>query len=174
MNRIEIHDNFLDDNLFNECYTFSNKIFPENTTESQNNSKFRLNILAWYNKVVLDSAHILLFDINEHDNELYNILKRFIEDKIKRQLKSIVFVFYTPYSHIPFHDDSNHNGGVTIYLNEKWDRNHGGYYLFESNNEIRAIVPKKNMAILQFGSIYHSVSCTTRSSKIRRTIQCFF
>jgi hypothetical protein len=174
MARIEIHNNFLDEDLFNECSIFSNMLYPDNKNASIN-TQFRLNILAWHNSVVLDSSHIFLFEINENENKLlYDRLKLFIESKINRQLKSIVFVLYTPCSHIPFHNDSNHNGGVTIYLNEKWDRNHGGHYIFESNNELRAIVPRRNMSILQYGSNYHSVSCTTRLSEIRRTIQCFF
>jgi hypothetical protein len=174
MDRLEIHDNFLGEDLFHECSTLSNKVYPENKTVNIH-THFRLNVLAWDNNVVLDSSHILIYDINNKENEiLFNKLKIFIESKIKRPLKSIVFVFYTPCSHIPFHDDSCYNGSVTIYLNEYWDRNHGGFYMFELNNELRAIVPKKNMGIIQYGGNTHSVSCTTKMSPIRRSIQCFF
>jgi hypothetical protein len=174
MDRLEVQYNFLDKDLFDECYILSNKVYPENKTVNLN-TNFRLNVLSWDTNVVLDSSHILIFDIDNKENELlYNRLKHFIESKIKRKLTSIILVFYTPGSHIPFHNDYGHNGSVTIYLNENWDRNHGGYYMFELHNELRAIVPKKNMSIIQFGHNYHSVSCTTRLSKIRRSIQCFF
>ena len=174
MDRLEVQYNFLDEELFDECYILSNKLYPENRTE-QNYTKFRVNVLSWNTDVVLDSSHIFIYEIDNKENELlYNKLKNFIENKINRKLNYIMFVFYTPCSHIPFHNDSGHNGSVTIYLNENWNRNHGGYYIFELHNELRAIVPKKNMSIIQFGANFHSVSCTTRLSKIRRCIQCFF
>ena len=94
--------------------------------------------------------------------------------KTPHKIKCIMFYFYHPESHIPWHNDGNHNGGITIYLNDIWDKNNGGYFLFEHENTIQAIVPKRNMAVEQFGGVEHSVSPTTRLSDIRRTIQIFF
>jgi hypothetical protein len=81
-----------------------------------------------------------------------------------------------PGSYIPWHSDNNHKGSLTIYLNQDWDIDTGGYFMFDhkDTNEIYAISPKKNAAIELSGIIKHTVSQTTKTSEIRKTIQVFF
>ena len=109
-----------------------------------------------------------------YDQELKNKILNTVKDKFKREIKGIMFYYWMPCSHIPWHDDSNHNGGITIYLNENWDKDHGGIFLFDDGKEIRGIYPNKNRAVEQYGGFSHSVCPTSMKSDIRRTIQIFF
>jgi Rps23 Pro-64 3,4-dihydroxylase Tpa1-like proline 4-hydroxylase len=86
----------------------------------------------------------------------------------------MMFYYWTPGSHIPWHNDSIYNGGITIHLNENWNPDHGGIFLFEDGNNIRGIYPKINTAVEQFGKVHHCVCPTTTHSDVRRTIQFFF
>jgi len=171
--KITVYENYLDEVLFNECFQYSYYLFNSNNKNNDFNINYRLNLTYWNNDIVHDSAPIYIIDIN-NNNELYKKISKTIEEKNNKKIKCIMFYFYSSISHIPWHTDSKHNGGITIYLNKNWDKNSGGLFLYETENEIKAIVPKKNLAIEQFGGVPHSVSPTSMYSDIRRTIQIFF
>ena len=84
--------------------------------------------------------------------------------------------FLLPNSHIPWHID-NHKTGITIFLNNDWDLDHGGLFLYkdrDNNDNIKAILPEKNkIVIVRNGITPHAVSILSNNSKIRRTLQIF-
>jgi|LakMenEpi03Aug12_release.lakeMendotaPanAssembly.Ray.scaffolds.fasta_scaffold11892_1 hypothetical protein len=168
MQFISIEDNFLNNELFNECLYFSNITF---TTDSMDS--FDTNKTCWEDDMIKDSATIYIKRLDY--GELYNKIKESISLKLDIDtLKCINFYWYSPGSHIPWHNDSTHNGGITIYLND-WDIDNGGLFLFNDKNDgIRAIVPKRNRLIQQFGRVDHSVMPTTTTSIPRKTIQIFY
>jgi hypothetical protein len=180
MKKIAVHDNFLEEHVFDKCVEF----FEENFTKNPNifddilNRRMHedvanVNKYKWRKCLVKDSSNIYRINISEDDPLYYNI-KNCICEKLKyTRVKNIYFTYFTQGSHIPWHDDGTHTAGITIYLNEKWDMNDGGIFLFENENVIQGFSPRKNRAIEQVGGVYHAVSCTTSSSQIRKTIQIF-
>jgi Rps23 Pro-64 3,4-dihydroxylase Tpa1-like proline 4-hydroxylase len=82
--------------------------------------------------------------------------------------------YWTRLSYIPWHDDENHTGALTVYLNEEWDEDWGGYFLYKEDETIKAILPKKNFALLQQGGIKHATTPVHLNGGIRFTIQTFF
>ena len=86
------------------------------------------------------------------------------------------YYFSLPISHIPWHID-NHKTGITIFLNNDWDLDHGGLFLYkdrDNNDNIKAILPEKNkVVIVRNGITPHAVSILSNNSKIRRTLQIF-
>jgi hypothetical protein len=168
MHKIGIYDDFLDEDIFIECQYYSDRFF--NTTHKD----IELNINKWQKDIVLDSEIIYIKKMKECD--LFYKIQQNILQKLGHKITSICFTYFTPSSHIPWHDDYKYNGGLTIYLNEYWNNNNGGLFMFEDkkNNEIRAIFPKRNRAIEQIGGVRHSVCPTTKKSDIRKTIQMFF
>jgi hypothetical protein len=162
---LTVIENFLPEELYNECNRYSIHLL-----QNKNNT-FKTNYMWDYN-VRLDSNAVLVHTVT--NIELINSVANIVKEKFSRDINNIMFYYWTPGSHIPWHDDAGHNGGITIYLNEFWDNNRGGIFLFDDGNNIRGIFPKKNRAIQQYGNIYHSVSPTTNQSDIRRTIQIFF
>jgi hypothetical protein len=161
---IKILENFLPHDLYNECNETSKNLLKHGKNFKTNQS--------WDDNVRRDSSTVLVYDI--YDQELKNKISNTVKDKFKREIKGIMFYYWMPCSHIPWHNDASHSGGITIYLNEKWDKNHGGIFLFDDGKEIRGIYPNKNIAIEQYGNIRHSVCPTSMNSNIRRTIQMFF
>jgi Rps23 Pro-64 3,4-dihydroxylase Tpa1-like proline 4-hydroxylase len=89
-------------------------------------------------------------------------------------LKCINFYYWSQNSHIPWHNDHLHVGGITIYLNESWDTDSGGLFLFENNDLVQGIYPQRNLCIQQQGNVSHSVSPSSSQSQIRTTIQIFY
>ena len=161
---IKVFDNFLPEDLYEKCNNSSVNLLKQGTN-------FRTNQMWDYN-VRFDSSTVLVYDIC--DEEIKNKISNVVKDIFDREIKSIMFYYWMPCSHIPWHDDGDHSGGITIYLNEKWDNNHGGIFLFDNGKEIHGIYPNKNRAIEQYGNVRHSVCPTSMNSNIRRTIQIFF
>jgi Rps23 Pro-64 3,4-dihydroxylase Tpa1-like proline 4-hydroxylase len=115
----------------------------------------------------------LIHDIDKND------LRKRIEDTLQKhvrynEISLMSFYYFTPGSHIPWHDDTKYRGAMTIYLLDGWNKNHGGLYLYNDNNTIKGLVPRKNLAIYHEGNVEHSVSALSSHSPVRTSIQIFF
>jgi Rps23 Pro-64 3,4-dihydroxylase Tpa1-like proline 4-hydroxylase len=164
---LRIFDNFLDDALFKECYEYSiSKL-------SSPELSFRTNHF-WNPNIVQDSNVVLIHKLSP-DTILHQKISHIVQSKCKlNSLKAIQFYYWTQGSHIPWHDDGGHNGGLTIYLNKYWDENWGGIFLYKDGETINGVYPKPNRSIMQIGGVPHSVVPTTKNSDVRLTIQIFF
>ena len=164
---LRIFDNFFDDALYNECYEYSiSKIgSPE--------MSFRTNHF-WKPNVIKDS-NLVLIHVLSPDNKLHQTISDIIKNKCQIDtLKIIQFYYWTEGSHIPWHNDGSHSGGITIYLNKSWDEDWGGIFLYKDGDTINGYYPKPNRSIMQCGGIPHSVAPTTKNSEVRLTMQIFF
>lgn len=169
---ITVYDDFLDEKDF--------LFFQSNSEEILLGKSKNLHIgnnLSWEQEIRLDSNIVLT-----HSSDFLNEkIKEVIGKKIQRNIIGCMYYYWFSMSHIPWHDDTPHIGGMTIYLNEKWNINHGGIFLFSEKNlnqveenHITGIFPKRNRAIEQIGGFPHSVSCLSKDAEIRRTIQIFY
>ena len=164
---IGIHSSFLQEELFIECQKHSCFLFNEKKL-------LRTNHDCWDSNVIKDSSIVYFCDLST-DALLYIKIRETIQIKLKiDKIKCITFYYWTQNSHIPWHNDNLHIGGITIYLNESWDKDSGGLFLFDNNKIIEGIYPERNLCIQQQGNIYHSVCPTTSQSEIRSTIQIFY
>ncbi len=76
-------------------------------------------------------------------------------------------------SGISCHSDECYDSGATIYLND-WNMNFGGLFVWKDNNTdvMKAIVPQKNMMVLNDEKQHHIVTSISPLSKgFRLTIQ---
>jgi hypothetical protein len=171
MKFIIAHTDFLNEKLFHHCVEYSNYYF-----DNLQSNNYQINKDFWEYRVVKDSDNIYVNVLNKNDKLYLKIEAEIIEKLNIEYIKAILFYWYMPCSHIPWHYDKNHNGAITIYLNNDWNRDNGGLFLFEdeTNDIIKAIVPKRNMAVHQFGGVHHSVCPLTMNSEIRKTIQIFY
>ena len=76
-------------------------------------------------------------------------------------------------SYIPWHDDGGHEYGMTIYMNETWDRDWGGYFAYEDGDEIKCIKPEFNKLALIKAPVTHTVFVPSSAAPTRETIQIF-
>ena len=164
---IALYENFLTDELYEECYNHAISMYNANVMVFKTNN-------TWDNNIKLDSSPILIHTLDNED--LSKKIKSCIFDKtgVRYDIKCLHFYYFTPMSHIPWHNDHCHDGGVTIYLNKTWNKNSGGAFMFKNNDSINALYPIQNGATVIVGNIDHCVSPTTKNSEIRMTIQCFF
>lgn len=77
-------------------------------------------------------------------------------------------------SGIKKHDDGNHKFGATIYLNQNWDIDNGGFFIWKDKftDELKVLSPEKNMMVLNSNEEEHLVTPVLPSSTdLRYTIQ---
>ena len=88
------------------------------------------------------------------------------------------YYIWNKMSGISSHNDlPSHVEGGTLYLNETWDSNWGGLFVWKDKNEkkgykLNAICPKQNMLIINDESEIHSVTPVSPTiPHVRTTIQ---
>lgn len=165
MGIIKEFNNFLNVDLINDI--------KKNVYENAE-SKWRSSLI-WHTSIRNSSTIVLTFEIE--DNNFKNLIKnKFISffPELKNKPMTVCYYLWPNLSFIPFHTDGGKYMGATVYLNEKWDKNHGGLFLYENNEEIKAIVPQFNKCVVNTLKINHATSLTTMEAPPRETLQIFF
>ena len=130
--------------------------------------------LSWQDGVVRSSHLVLIRECPEAERQL--ILAQLIKKEIVSTLDYVVMIYaWTKYSYIPWHNDGHKESAITIFLNNKWEEDWGGLFLYKNENEqILGITPKFNMAIRNKGHVPHAVTMITPDAEtLRLTLQIF-
>ena len=167
---IIIKQDFLNPEIFEELNIISKNFVQNNLLDIYKNKD-------WKNTIKEDNnLPVCMYDLP--NNQFTNQLVKEITDKtnFKPPFFKIRLHFLLPNSHIPWHLDNNKTG-ITIFLNNDWELDHGGLFLYkdrDNNDNIKAILPEKNkVVIVRNGITPHAVSILSNNSKIRRTLQLF-
>lgn len=166
------YENFLSESLYEETIHYMEWNLKENK-----DSALRTNIL-WGDHLVEGSFPVLTFKIGKQNPQLADKIREEIYNKIDviKEIKffGVVGHYWTKLSYIPWHDDSSFFGGLTIFLNRNWDENYGGYFLYKESDEVKAILPQKNLAVFQYNRTKHCTTPVNINGNIRYTLQIFF
>lgn len=161
------YENFFDEELYRECIGTARHLL------TQGGNTFCTNAW-WKNDIVKDSFPVLIHGIYK-DSELFAKIRDAIQSKTKLFVNDhdIMFYYWTRFSYIPWHEDEVYGGALTVYLNEEWLPDYGGYFLYEDKKDIKAVLPKPNFALLQQGGIRHSTTPVNYDGGMRISIQVF-
>lgn len=82
---------------------------------------------------------------------------------------------FTRGAFIPWHNDADFVYNVTIYLNEKWDHNWGGAFLYgnDSAENIACIYPQHNLGVAYKTPMWHTTTLTAINAPMRESVQIF-
>ena len=139
----------------------------------KNKKIVKTNLNSWPNNVKGNSNLVEIIPINNHMQlfrDIYNQLKRF---DIKYNELSLQIYIWHPGSYIKWHDDGDYKLGFTLYLNEYWNEDFGGIFLYKKENNIFGFKPEHNTIIFVKDKLEHSVSMTTPDAPLRITLQGF-
>ena len=171
---MKIFENAISDELNQKCIEFIQKKISNRDFYYSSASTLR-----WYTdliEVIIGSCHIMPTPANLGDEILESIGKIFPENDRKNDI-AIQFYIWDRLSGINWHDDWVYDYGMTIYLNEYWNENWGGIFLWQDktdNNQIKGLMPKKNTMVINNN---HEVHCVTPIGVLydmpRMTIQIF-
>lgn len=102
----------------------------------------------------------------ELERELSPLLPLFSKLHIQHYL-------WTPLSAINWHYDDKFSFGATLYLNDQWDKNWGGLFLwqdddYDTTQVYKAIVPSHNTLILNDENQFHAVTALSATAPAYR------
>lgn len=115
--------------------------------------------------------------VREYDE----VNKRFILEQltargiIARRDYHVMSFAWTRLSYIPWHNDSKKEQALTIYLNDRWDPDWGGLFLYrDEHDQIRGFAPRFNCGLRNSSNIEHATTPVTLDApEPRFTVQLF-
>ena len=162
--------------------SFCHELFNESLIKFNNGEACWSSNYFWNGPLTKDTHPIFIRDYEGEQKQ--KILKQLYEKNLIEDINkeySVMNYVATRLSYIPWHNDIPYNEGITIYLNEYWEPDWGGMYLYMEDvntNKISGFIPKFNTAIhntkKEGNGIFHGVSLISLGSQCPRvSIQVF-
>jgi hypothetical protein len=168
MKQLKIINNFFNENEIKFIKNYAEDILSTQEILSSD------IIDDWQAQLNTSSGRINTYHINSKiDSELYEIISKKIKKSFEMEIKGSSFYFWLNNSNINWHNDSGHKAAATIYLNKIWDKNWGGYFIYENDNKLGIEIPKYNKCIFQSGGIEHATTPVDKNAPIRKSLQIF-
>jgi len=155
-----IRDSISDD-LYQKCFDEIKKKRFENCWKSSS-----INWIDEIKKGIIGSCII---------TPVSDIIHDLLEEKLNSVLpeyRELVCQYYIwqPQSGISWHKDSGRIFGATLYLNDLWHPDSGGWFIWKDGREHHTILPEKKLLVINDQNQYHCVTPVS-SSMFRCTIQ---
>lgn len=129
---------------------------------------------AWDEELRIGSIPIAIADLTQFRERLIEETVSYLPEVKGLELPQPMFYSCPQMASIGWHEDY-YPSSISVYLNEYWDRQWGGFFLHEDGNEIKAIKPEFNMAVIVPPNVQHCVTQVAHFSPVRRfSIQLFF
>jgi hypothetical protein len=169
----EMHDDIeFYDSVFKE--EFCRYLFHDALKTLASGREFARSNFQWHPEIVKASAAVL---VRDYDTVMSNLILQQLYDRgvIKNSNYHVMNYVWTRLSYIPWHHDDKRRNAITIYLNEYWDHNWGGLYLYYTDaTHIKGYLPKFNTAIKNSNTLVHSTTIISMDAESPRiTIQLF-
>jgi hypothetical protein len=134
----------------------------------------RTNLTCWAKELVRSSNAVLVFDLSKDiSTKILDYVKVFAPELNDFSFSGCAYQRWMPGSYISWHSDYSWKYAVTIYLNEKWDKNWGGYFAYEVDDGIKCIKPEFNTASKIKLPLEHLVFSVAPDAPPRNSIQIF-
>ena len=134
----------------------------------------RSNFSCWPKSLLRNSGAVLVYDFpQEMTNKIFEEVKLIAPEINNFETTHAMYQRWMPGSYIPWHSDFSWKLAITIYLNETWDKNWGGYFAYESGGDIKCIKPEFNIASKIILPMEHMVFSVTPDAPPRNAIQIF-
>jgi Rps23 Pro-64 3,4-dihydroxylase Tpa1-like proline 4-hydroxylase len=166
MSNVIKYPSFFSEDLYNEIKNYIDKLIKDKKASFNTN-------LAWDNELVSTSGLIARYEFEKEDIEMQKKIKKELEGKIPYFISKTVIHLLPPLSYITWHNDPHCKAALSIYLNEEWNSNWGGFLMYEEDENIYAIKPEKNLAVLQKTPLNHCVSTVNIGADYRVSLQFF-
>ena len=92
-------------------------------------------------------------------------IRNLLEEELKSNLPEYdklecQYYIWQPQSGISWHNDyeSNRLFGATLYLNEQWHPDNGGWFIWKDDNGYHTILPKQKVLVVNDNYEYHCVT----------------
>lgn len=165
---LKIYKKFLDQDLIDDVINY--------VKENRNNHIWRVNQLAWDDSILGKGKEVSILNLEKFKDRFLQIYK---DKKILNNNLNIAGLFFYIWSRgsfIPFHNDGHVDAASSIYLNDVWDVDDGGLFLWrDEHNNLNVVEPEYNKMVFNLNNTWHGVTMITPfSAQLRYSIQIFF
>jgi|OM-RGC.v1.019566295 hypothetical protein len=164
------YTDILSEELYVELVEYINKLIKDRS------NRFSTSTLMWQENLKGNSEPISRYDfLEETDTVIVSKVGKEVEYKTGYLIEGFCLHLWPNLSYITWHNDGHVKASLTLYLNENWDKNWGGFFMYEdtTDNTIKAIKPEKNMGLLQENGVVHSVTTINIGADMRISLQFF-
>jgi Rps23 Pro-64 3,4-dihydroxylase Tpa1-like proline 4-hydroxylase len=140
--------------------------------QKENECKWSIQKHSWEDAIQNKSLGVVsLFRISGDLHDMIaSTLKKYL--KPEEVIKSVQYYEWNQLSQISWHNDDGKKGAITVYLNDRWDPDWGGFFCWQDNSEnMHLHVPQFNSAIVVRGNPHHHVSLINPYAPVRKTLQ---
>ena len=136
--------------------------------------EFTRSNLQWADEIRQSSALVMVRDYDRILSDLI-IDQLLATGTIGHRDYHVMNYAWTRLSFIPWHNDGQRPEAITIYLNDVWDVDWGGLFLFRNaQDEVRSVTPRFNCGVKNQGHVLHSTTpVSIDAPEPRLTIQLF-
>jgi Rps23 Pro-64 3,4-dihydroxylase Tpa1-like proline 4-hydroxylase len=143
-----------------------------NVFHTDNTQKWRIHKHTWNPRVAGKSPGVIaIFNIEDSLRTMIsNTLQRFLQED--EEVSCVMYYEWNQLSQINWHNDGRKKAAITVYLNETWDPDFGGFFCWREDSETaRLFVPQFNSAVIVRGNPFHHVSLISPYAPVRKTLQ---
>jgi len=162
------YSNILNEDLIIKIKTYLDEILHKDVWISSD---------CWDKKLTVNSTKILVHQISS-DNIILKSVKYIVENKLKINFDeskwdfTLCIYLWGRMTNIAWHNDVDYDYNGTIYLNDAWDIDDGGIFLWKDNKtkEIKGIFPNYNTMVVNLEDVndplnVHSVTMISPNIK---------
>jgi Rps23 Pro-64 3,4-dihydroxylase Tpa1-like proline 4-hydroxylase len=131
--------------------------------------------LFWEKSIIQSSSLVSVLELKNNFKDIFNEVKNIYIEKfpeIKNMEFGIHLYLWHKLSYIPFHNDEAAYVASTVYLNNNWNRDWGGFFIYEKENKYEIVKPEFNKCIINKKTV-HGTTLTTIDAPPRETLQIF-
>ena len=146
------------------------KLCREELTNKLKTNEWISNLLYWNPQLFQGVSGSTLTTYTSLD--IKNAIKKEISYHVPECDIITQYYVWQPNSGISLHNDMGYKFGATIYLNEQWYPNAGGWFIWSENERWNTLLPTKNLMVLNDNHEKHLVtSIASDTPEFRYTIQ---
>lgn len=155
--------------------TLTTELIQKVRAYSYTQKNVRTNLTSWNQELVGTSGAILLYDLNDE-------LLAEVKEEVRKHIPNIddfgsltaMYVLGGRFSFIQWHNDTPHTFAMTVYLNEQWDKNCGGAFVYEdASRQFITVYPDYNKSICFEPPVWHTTNMSNLQAPLRESIQIF-
>ena len=154
---------------------FSTELLQKVKAYSYTQKNVRTNLTSWNPELIGTSGAILLYDLKDE-------LLAEVKEEVRKHISNIdeygpltaMYVLGGRFSFIQWHNDTPHTFAMTVYLNEQWDMNWGGAFVYEdTGKQFITVYPEYNKSICFEPPVWHTTNMSNLQAPLRESLQIF-
>lgn len=128
-----------------------------------------------WNPAVRNSSGVVMVREYDEVNKTFILQQLTARGLVDHRDYFVMGFAWTRLSYIPWHNDSKKEQALTIYLNDHWEPDWGGLFLYkDEHGEIRGFPPRYNCGLRNSSHVEHATTPVTLDApEPRFTVQLF-